>query len=435
MKILLVSPYDYNYPSGVNHHVLRLEENFTRMGHEVKLVFPASGRKTPPRENITFIGRPIPIHASGSIARSPASPRLFFSKKIEEFLEREKFDIVHLHEPLFPPLTTGFLRKSQAVNIGTFHASRSRSWGYWFWKPLLRTWFARLDGKIAVSTAARDFISHYFPGDYVIIPNGVDAAFFSDIPPLEEFRDGKVNILFVGRLEKRKGFRYLLEAYRWVKRENPQTRLLVVGPTGLTRWRYELLVRKYGLEDVVFVGYVSFEELLRYYHTADIFCSPATGNESFGMVLLEAMAASKPVIASNISGYAGLVQNGVEGLLVKPKDVKTLAGALDLLIKDKSLRESLGRAGRLKAEQYRWEHIAERVLAFYEEVLQAKRAGAIPVHHGSRKEFVTRSFTASLLGLFGIWVGFFLLSLDRLFSPAAEAWAFLGRIASRGKGR
>jgi len=433
MKILLVSPYDYNYPSGVNHHVLRLEENFTRMGHEVKLIFPSSRLRKPPRENITFIGRPIPIHASGSIVRSPVSPRLFFSKQIEEFLEREKFDIVHLHEPLFPPLTTGFLRRSQAVNIGTFHASRSRSWGYRLWKPLLHTWFARLDGKIAVSTAARDFISHYFPDDYVIIPNGVDGAFFSEIPPLEEFRDGKVNILFVGRLEKRKGFRYLLEAYRWVKRENPETRLLVVGPTGLTRWRYELQVRRYGLEDVVFVGYVSFEELLRYYHTADIFCSPATGNESFGMVLLEAMAASKPVIASNISGYASLIQNGVEGLLVRPKDVKTLAGALDLLIKDRRLREDLGRAGRLKAEQYRWEHIAERVLAFYEQVLQAKGAKAITAPRGSRGEFVTRNFSASLLGLFGIWVGLFLLSLDRLFSPAAEAWSFLGRIASRGR--
>lgn len=435
MKILLVSPYDYNYPGGVNHHVLRLEENFTRMGHEVKLVFPASGHKTPPRENITFIGRPIPIHASGSIVRSPVSPSLFFSKKIEEFLEREKFDIVHLHEPLFPPLTTGFLRKSRAVNIGTFHASRSRSWGYWFWKPLLRTWFARLDGKIAVSAAARDFISHYFPDNYTIIPNGVDTAFFSDIPPIEEFRDGKVNILFVGRLEKRKGFRYLMEAYRLVKRENPQIRLLVVGPTGLSRRKYELLVRRYRLEDVVFAGYVPFEELLRYYHTADIFCSPATGNESFGMVLLEAMAASKPVIASNISGYAGLVQNGVEGLLVKPKDVKMLAGALDLLIKDKQLRESLGKAGRLKAEQYRWEHIAERVLAFYEEVLQAKGSKAAPALRRGRKEFVTRSLTAGLLGVLGILLGFFLLSLDRLFSPAAEAWAFLGHIASRGKGR
>jgi phosphatidylinositol alpha-mannosyltransferase len=297
-----------------------------------------------------------------------------FSDRIRETLEREKFDIVHLHEPLFPPLTTACLRYSSSVNIGTFHASRPRSWGYWLWRSVLNQWVPKLDGRIAVSQPALDFISRYFPGDYTIIPNGVELErFATPAKPIEEFQDGKVNILFVGRLEKRKGFGYLLNAYRYVKRENPNTRLIVVGPPGWARWKYELLVRRHNLQDVVFAGYVSAEDLPRYYHTADIFCAPATGSESFGVVLLEAMATSKPIVASNIVGYASVITRDVDGLLVNPKDIKTLAGALDLLVKDKALRERLGAQGRLKVEGYSWGRVASRVEAYYKDVLERCR--------------------------------------------------------------
>ena len=371
MKIVQVSPYDYMHPSGVNHHIFSLGEHLTRMGHEVKYILPCSRPRKPSENgNIAFIGRPIPLHVSGSIVRCPVSPLLLFSDRICQILELEKFDIVHLHEPLFPPLTTACLRYSRSTNIGTFHASRPWSWGYWLWRPVLNRWVLKLDGRIAVSQPALDFISRYFPGDYTIIPNGIDLKrFATPAKPIEEFRDGKVNILFVGRLEKRKGFGYLLKAYRYVKRENPNTRLIVVGPPGWLRWKYELLVARYNLKDVVFVGYVSAEDLPRYYHTADIFCAPATGNESFGIVLLEAMAASKPIVASNIGGYASVISQDVDGLLVNPKDIKTLAGALDLLIKDKALRERLGAHGRLKVEEYTWDKVARRVMDYYEKVL------------------------------------------------------------------
>ncbi|MCL0079127.1 glycosyltransferase family 4 protein [Dehalococcoidia bacterium] len=375
MKIVQVSPYDYMHPGGVNQHIFALGEHLTGMGHEVKYILPCSRPKEPPKNgNIIFIGRPVPIHASGSIVRSPVSPHLFFSDRICEALELEKFDIVHLHEPLFPPLTTACLRYSSSVNIGTFHASRPRSWGYWLWRPVFNQWLPKLDGRIAVSQPALDFISRYFPGDYTIIPNGIELErFATPAKPIEEFQDGKVNILFVGRLEKRKGFGYLLDAYRYVKRENPNTRLIVVGPPGWSRWKYELLVTRHNLKDVVFVGYVSADDLPRYYHTADIFCAPATGSESFGIVLLEAMAASRPIVASNIGGYAGVISRDVDGLLVNPKDIKTLAGALDLLVKDKALRERLGAHGRLKAEGYSWDKVAGRVMAYYEDLLERRR--------------------------------------------------------------
>lgn len=377
MKIVLVSPYDYAHPSGVNHHIFSLGENFTRMGHEVKYILPCSRpEKFNGNGDIIFIGRPIPIHASGSIVRSPISPRLFFSDHICEALEREHFDIVHIHEPLFPPLTTACLRYSRSVNIGTFHASRPRSWGYWFWRFWLNQWTPKLDGRIAVSQPALDFINHYFPGDYTIIPNGIDLASFDRYTePIEELKDGKTNILFVGRLEKRKGFDYLLEAYRYVKKENPNTRLVIVGPTGWARKKYEMRIRRYKLQDVVFVGYVSAEDLPRYYHTADIFCAPATGSESFGIVLLEAMAASKPIVASNIGGYASVITRDSDGLLVNPTDVKTLAGGIDLLIKNKALRDRLGSRGRLKAERYSWDRVSRRVMDYYEEVLEKSHRG------------------------------------------------------------
>lgn len=371
MKIVFVSPYDYAYPSGVNHHIFELGTNFEKMGHQIHYVLPSS-RPARPEDNghITFIGRPIPIHASGSISRSPISPRIFFSRRICEVLEEGKFDVVHLHEPLFPPLTTACLRYSNSVNIGTFHAARSRSWAYMFWKPVLNRWACKLHGRIAVSTPARDFISRYFPGKYTIIPNGIELErFAAPAEPLEEFKDGKVNILFVGRLEKRKGFKYLLEAYRIVKRDHPNTRLIVVGPPGWALWRFRLLVKSFGIKDVVFAGYVAAEEISRYYQTADIFCAPATGSESFGIVLLEAMAASRAIVASDIAGYASVVTRNADGLLVPPGDISALAEAIGRLVEDQKLRQRLGAAGMVKAEGYSWDKVSRRVMDYYEEVL------------------------------------------------------------------
>lgn len=193
--------------------------------------------------------------------------------------------------------------------------------------------------------------------------------FSPKISPIDEFCDGKLSILFVGRLEKRKGLSYLLKAYKQVKQEVPDSRLIIVGPGTRLRKKYERQVRHYGLQDVIFVGYVSYNELPRYYKTADIFCSPATGGESFGIVLLEAMAIGKPVVASNIEGYANVLTHRVEGLLVPPKNVDMLAQALLSLAANESLRQQMGAKGALKAQEYSWEQIAGKVLSYYMRVL------------------------------------------------------------------
>ncbi len=370
MKIALVSPYDFAFPGGVANHILALERCFTSMGHDVRVIAPASRPVTGLGDRFIALGKPQPIPSSGSIARISVSVNL--THRIKAMLDGEDFDIIHLHEPFCPTLCTGVLRFSNTVNIGTFHASRARS--YTYWKPYVTIFLKRrsskLRGRIAVSGSARDCANKHFPGDYTIIPNGVDLEYFSpEVAPVGELCDGKLNILFVGRLEKRKGFDYLLDAYQQVKRKIPDSRLIVVGPGTRLRHGYEKRVRSESLEDVVFAGYVPQDELPRYYRTADIFCAPATGRESFGIVLLEAMAVGKPVVASNIEGYASVLDDGVEGLLVPPKDSGALAQALLLLARDPQLRQQMGARGRAKALGYSWQNIARRVLDYYRQVL------------------------------------------------------------------
>jgi len=371
MKIALVSPYDFAYPGGVVNHILALKNQFTKMGHEVRIIAPAS--RAVPNDDSRFvaIGKARPVPVRGTTIRIAISLRL--ASKIKEVLSREKFDIIHLHEPFMPMLCSAVLRFSDTANVGTFHATKGRpgySWGWPVSTLMLRRRRRKLVGKIAVSKSAMEFASKYIPGYYNIIPNGIDLAHFSpEVPPIERFCDGKINILFVGRLEKRKGLDYLLKAYQQVKKEFPNSRLIVVGPGTRFRRKYEKQVRRNNLADVVFIGNVSYDELPRYYKTADIFCTPATGQESFGIVLLEAMAVGKPIAATNIEGYANVLTHGKEGLLVPPKDDKELARALLTLMSDDSLRRQMGANGMLTAQEYNWEKIARRVFDYYLRIL------------------------------------------------------------------
>jgi len=367
MKIALVSPYDFAYPGGVASHISNLCKYLTNMGHEVKVIAPASRVVTAFGEHFIPIGKPRPIPSSGSIIRVTISVRL--ASAIKKVLDREQFDIVHLHEPFMPMLCSAVLRFSNTVNIGTFHACDG-SPGYNFAWPIgqimVRRRAHKLDGKIAVSHPAREYASKYVPGYYHIIPNGIDLEHFSPaVPPIQEFRDGKLNVVFVSRLERRKGLDYLLRAYHQVKPEIPDSRLIIVGPGTRLRKKYERWIKQYNVKDVVFIGYATYADLPRYYQAADIFCSPATGRESFGIVLVEAMAMGKPIVATNIDGYASVVTHGEEGLLVPPKDSDKLAQALLALLKDKALRQKMGEKGKLKAKNYGWEQIAKRVFDYY----------------------------------------------------------------------
>ena len=370
MKIAMVSPYDFTWPGGVTAHVAQLARALGRSGHEVQVLAPHSpSRDFQDSDLLVPFGRSVPLPSGGSTARVTLSWWLY--PKIRALLKKEQFDIIHLHEPMVPILPLCVLEFSKSVNVGTFHASYSRQHLYRAFQPIIKRWQKRLHGSIAVSPAAMRYVNNTFPGEYEIIPNGIDYKHFSaNVAPLPQYQDGKLNILFVGRLEKRKGLRYLLEAYSKLKWEMPNTRLIVVGPGNPDKESYRIL-SSHGLRDVEFAGRVSYDELPRYYATADIFCSPATGGESFGIVLLEAMSAGKPVVASDIEGFRGIMTDGEQGLLVTKKDTGGLANALGRLARDPELRSKLGGQGSRSAEDYRWEVVASRVEEYYNRCIQA----------------------------------------------------------------
>ncbi|PKB67926.1 MAG: hypothetical protein BZY81_03530 [SAR202 cluster bacterium Io17-Chloro-G4] len=369
MKIAMVCPYDFTWPGGVTAHVTQLAQELGKLGHEVQVLAPHSpAREIPDIEQFIPLGRSVPLPSGGSIARVSLSWWLL--PKVRDLLRREEFDIVHLHEPMAPILPLCVLEFSKSVNIGTFHASYPHQRLYTFTHPIIKRWHKRLHGGIAVSPAARRYVNKAFPADYKIIPNGIDVDHFANHPqPFPQFKDGKTNILFVGRLEKRKGLKYLLEAYSRLKWDLPDIRLLVVGPGQPDRDSYKILGAR-SLQDVEFVGRVSYDDLARYYATADIYCTPATGTESFGIVLLEAMASGKPVVASEIEGYKGILTHDQEGLLFPPKDAQALCDALSLLIKNPDIARRMGASGRHTVEKYRWSVVASQVAEYYEQCLE-----------------------------------------------------------------
>ncbi len=377
MKIALVSPYDYPFPGGVTEHISHLYRCFREDGHQVRILAPSSQRDVEAQQPEVFrLGKTIiPVPANQSIARLTLS--LTLSRRVKQILATEQFDVVHIHEPLVPALPLTVLRESKTVNVATFHVARDSYFGYLYAKPLLKQFMRKVHSRIAVSAAAREFVGQYFPGDYHIIPNGIDVEAYTR--PKDTAGDGKINILFVGRLEKRKGLMYLLRALPYVKYHFPTVRLIVIGAFEEEQIEeYRDYVREAGMTDVVFKGFVSQEEKIRYYQSADVFCSPAIGRESQGVVLLEAMAAGVPVIASALDGYRTVVRHEHDGLLVPPADETALAVGLCRLLSDDALRKRLAEAGLAKAHAYSWRKVSRHILALYDETItQARKAGEV----------------------------------------------------------
>ena len=375
-KVALIAPYDYAYRGGVNTHIMSLARAYKEMGLSVRVIAACSSQTRREELLINASASTIRIKHGGTSAYISISPRAY--TRVRDALRRENFDVVHLHEPLTPAIPFYALLHSRAVNVGTFHAYKESTFLSFYQAAVaLRPLMERLDGRIAVSPAARDYVARFFPGEYVIIPNGIDYDFYATpAPPIARFADGsKANLLFVGRLDKRKGFRYLLEAYELIKRACPEVRLIAVGAFRHDEAEpYLEFVEKHRLPDVHLIGYVSDEELRRYYHTADIVCAPSTGDESFGYVLIEAMAAGKPVVASDIPGYRYVLEDGLWGVLVPPGDPEALAAAICRLVREPSYRLALGEAGRARAAQFSWKRVALAILDYYNELLQRKQA-------------------------------------------------------------
>jgi phosphatidylinositol alpha-mannosyltransferase len=376
MKIGLVSPYVYPLPGGVTQHVRYLYENLRLRGHDVRILTSSHGLQRSSEGDVIRIGKGFSVPANGSVGTLTVSFR--YISQVREVLEHERFDLLHFHEPLVPFLSPVVLRESRSVNIATFHAYAGFSPAYEFGSRMLSGAIDRLDGRIAVSAAARHFIDHYFPGDYKVIPNGVDVTRFERAVPIARWQDGTPNLLFVGRHEPRKGLLDLLKAFRILRRSGYDCRLLIVGsgPQEREARRYVATRR---LIDVEFLGRVSDDEKAQLFKTAAVYVSPATGRESFGIVLLEAMAAGTAIVCSDIHGYKGVVRRGEQGLLVPPRDPATLAAAVARLLADDELRRRMGANGLARAREFSWERVTAKVDDYYGFVIRRLAAAdALP---------------------------------------------------------
>jgi phosphatidylinositol alpha-mannosyltransferase len=345
MRVGIITQSYYPIAGGVTEHVYYQARHLQEMGHQPTIITSRFLRTN--NYNHDEIGR-----------------------RLQRICRKKQFDIVHIHSPLDPILPLLAVYHIKQPKVGTFHSYSNSALLFDFGRKPINEMAHRLGGRIAVSEAAKEFHRGYFPGDYSIIPNGVDTGRFSqDAKPLERFDDDFFNILFVGRMAPRKGLKNLLRALPPVLSKYPKTRLIIVGD-GILRGYYRLFYPSWISDRVFFEGYIPRSQLARYYASADLYCSPATGGESFGIVLLEAMASGLPIVASAIRGYSEVVTNEQEALLVPPDDPLVISNAIIRLIEDKKLRDKLSHNGLAKAKEYSWEMITRRLVDFYGEVLE-----------------------------------------------------------------
>ena len=355
MKILFVSDIYYPHIGGVSEHIYHLADEFEKKGHFVRILTGRmSGDFFPDEERVIRVGTGLTIKYNQSVGRITVVPNPYV---VEDIVNR--FDVVHIHgavAPTFPLLALLFSKKT---NIFTFHPTFDSSLPYLIFKKPLGYFFRRIDGLIAVSETARESFRKYFPGEYRIIPNGVD---------VKRFKPGKKKrnqILFVGRFEPRKGLDYLLKAMPEVIREIPDARLYVVG--GGYR-KFKINVPECVKSHIQFTGFVHPDQLPLYYGSSEVFVSPATGGESFGIVLIEAMASKTAVVASDIPGYKTVVKHMENGILVPPHSHEEIASAIIRILKDRKLKKKLVDNGLKTAHYYSWKNVANMVLDFYYEV-------------------------------------------------------------------
>ena len=375
MKIGIVSQSYYPRPGGVTEVVHHTARELRLLGHEVRIVTTHYRGAEQPDPDVIRIGRNVLVPMNGAWVNMTVGADL--SGELRRIFARERFDVIHTHCPLVPtlPLMTIGVAPPEQRLVGTFHAAADRNLAYALFRAPLDRRAARLDARMAVSEAARAFASKYFPGAYEIVPNGIDCARFRpDLEPIARLRDGRFTILFVGRLDRRKGLSYLCRALPRIARElGGAVRLVIVSDRGVRRFLCPRPIDRRGAE-ILWTGPVTREELPRYYASADVFCSPATGQESFGIVLLEAMATRTAVVASDIPGYRTIVEHDRNGVLVPPRDVDALARMIVDLARDDARRTRLAREGRRTAERYDWPIVARRLDEIYRRVAGASEA-------------------------------------------------------------
>ena len=358
MRIALVCPYAWDDPGGVQTHVAELAASLVSLGHAVTVLTPV--RRGAAQPWVRPVGRPVDVPYNASNA--PIDPRPWAMRQVRDDLRRFAPDVVHAHEPLTPSTSMWATLTSGVPVVATFHSGATRSRLYDLAAPVLRRIARRIQVRVAVSEAAAAFAGSRIGGAFEIVPNGVEVERFTGARPAD--LGPGTNLLFVGRLDERKGFPTAVEAFRHLARTRDDLRLVVAGD-GPDRAVLEGLAPELR-ERITMLGSVPNVDLPPIHAACDLFLGASVGGESFGVVLVEAMAAGLPVVASDIPGYREVVRDGVDGLLVPPRDPAAAAVAVMRILDNAALGERLRAAGVERARTYDWSAVTARLTAIYE---------------------------------------------------------------------
>jgi phosphatidyl-myo-inositol alpha-mannosyltransferase len=373
VKIGMVCPYTWDVPGGVQEHVKDLSEALIGLGHEVSVISPADD-DTPLPSYVVPAGRAIPVPYNGSVARLAFG--FLSAARVRRWVKEGGFDVLHVHEPAAPSLSLLACWVADGPIVATVHTANPRSRAMHAAYLALQTALEKISGWIAVSEAARTTLVEHMGGDAVLIPNGVTVRRYENATPLPGWPGTGGALGFLGRMdEPRKGLTVLLHAFELLARERPGLRLFVAGPGDVDDVRSR--VAEPFRDRLVLLGRVSQEDKARFYRSVDVFCAPNTGGESFGVVLIEAMASGAPIVASDLEAFQLVLRDGRAGELFPAGDSAALATAAGRLLDDPALRERLSAAAREAVRAYDWPVVARDVVKVYEAVVPA--AGKVAV--------------------------------------------------------
>lgn len=361
MKIGIVNPYSWDVPGGVGFHIRDLALKFRSRGHDVRVLTPSSSRDL--LDWISSAGQSVSVPFNGSVANISVSPAAL--RRTRRWLADNAFDVVHVHEPVVPSVSMAAAMLSSAPLVGTFHAALGRSVSRAIASAPMRLYMERIGVRIAVSEEARRTLIEHHGGDAVIIPNGVETASFrrASTDPRWMATDSRPVIVFLGRLdEPRKGLSVFAGAIEGVLDKMPGARFLIAGRGDTPEIRRQ--VARFG-DSVSFLGGISDEEKASLLTGASVYVAPQTGGESFGIVLVEAMAAGTAVVASDIPAFRAVLEDGRAGVLFETGSSAALVDQLLGLLADKARLEDLSEAGQRASLQYDWEVVADKVFEVY----------------------------------------------------------------------
>ncbi|GAQ57900.1 glycosyltransferase family 4 protein [Streptomyces acidiscabies] len=375
MRIGIVCPYSWDVPGGVQFHIRDLSEYFIRLGHEVSVLAPAD-EDTPLPPYVVSAGRAVPVPYNGSVARLNFG--FLSAARVRRWLHDGAFDVVHIHEPTSPSLGLLTCWAAQGPMVATFHTSNPRSRAMIAAYSILQAALEKISARIAVSEYARRTLVEHLGGDAVVIPNGVDVDFFARAEPREQWQGGGAGgetLGFIGRIdEPRKGLPVLVKALPRIFAERPGARLLIAGrgdeEEAVAGLPAELRSR------VEFLGMVSDVDKARLLRSIDLYVAPNTGGESFGIILVEAMSAGAPVLASDLDAFAQVLDQGAAGELFANEDADALAEAAIRLLDDPARRAELRERGSAHVRRFDWSVVGADILSVYETVTAGAAAVA-----------------------------------------------------------